>query len=507
MQTVDINLKYVVNPAYKFKADYLNVIITNNNPGRYDTGRHRDDITSSFAWRTHPDLAYLFSHFDGSRTLSETAALFAEREGVEKGRFLESVYLCIGNSDPILIPADDRHWVSIPKNFLIPNPGGLVRDNLLQGINLPFIRENFDLAEVRLRVPNSMTLMLNTDCTADCVYCYADRPQIPEPFPFKRIQELLKQAYDLGMPDVDVDGGEFFLYKDWRRLLETMRQYDYVPNISTKHPLTKEIVNDLTRLDIHHIQLSIDSVDNAEIRQMLQVDDAYLGKVLQGLRLLDEAGFDITVKPVITCYNDSEKSLNATIDTLTSFDNVKWIDFTPANFSQFRQPIYYSSRAQLDRLKTIVEQRNKTCKSALAFAGYEEPQTPAQRQENWERRPMCTGNVQGFFVLPDGKVTLCEQLYWHPFFILGNLTRQSIMEMWNSEKALSLWSISRGEIRGTSPCRLCFHFDECRRGLGNCWRRAVAAYGAGNYDFPAPDCPKAPSAPEPFYIPLQDRRL
>ena len=86
MQTVDINLKYVVNPAYKFKADYLNVIITNNNPGRYDAGRHRDDITSSFAWRTHPDLAYLFSYFDGSRTLGETAALFAEREGVEKGR-------------------------------------------------------------------------------------------------------------------------------------------------------------------------------------------------------------------------------------------------------------------------------------------------------------------------------------------------------------------------------------------------------------------------------------
>lgn len=507
MQTVDINLKYVVNPAYKFKADYLNVIITNNNPGRYDAGRHRDDITSSFAWRTHPDLAYLFSHFDGSRTLSETAALFAEREGMGKERFLESVYPCIGNSDPILIPADDRHWVSIPKNFLIPNPGGLVRDNLLQGIDLPFIRKNYDLAEVRLRVPNSMTLMLNTDCTADCVYCYADRPQIPQPLPFKRIQELLRQAYDLGMPDVDVDGGEFFLYKNWRRLLETMRQYDYVPNISTKHPLTEEIVNDLTRLGIHHIQLSIDSVDKAEIRQMLQVDDAYLGKVLQGLRLLDEAGFDITVKPVITRYNDSEKSLNATIDTLTSFDNVKWIDFTPANFSQFRQPVYYSSRAQLDRLKTIVEQRNKTCKSALAFAGYEEPKTPAQRQENWERRPMCTGNVQGFFVLPDGKVTLCEQLYWHPFFILGNLTRQSIMEMWNSEKALSLWNISRGEIRGTSPCRLCFHFEECRRGLGNCWRRAVAAYGAGNYDFPAPDCPKAPSAPEPFYIPLQDRRL
>lgn len=502
MQAVDVNLKYMVNPAYKFKADYLNVIITNNNPGRYDADRHRDDITSSFAWRTHPDLAYLFSYFDGSRSLDETATLFAEREGVEKDRFLESVLPCIGNNDPILIPVYDQHWVSIPKNFLIPSTNGLVRDNLLQGIDIPFIREHFDLSEVRLRVPNSMTLMLNTDCATDCVYCYADRPQILQSLPFGRIQELLKQAYNLGMPDVDVDGGDFFLYKDWRQLLETMHLYDYVPHISTKYPLSEKIVDDLRMLGILHIQLSLDSVDNSEIRQMLRVDDAYLGKVLHGLRLLDEAGIEITVKPVITRFNDSEKSLNATIDTLTAFEGVRRIDFTPANFSRFRPPTYYSTREQLVRLKAIVSQRNRDCKAALTFAGHEEPQTPGQRQESWEQRPMCTGNVHGFFVLPDGKVTLCEQLYRHPFFLLGDLKRQSIMEMWNSEKALSLWNFSQEEVRDESPCKHCDTFNQCRRGLGNCWRRAISAYGPENHDFPSPDCPKAPPAPEKFYIPL-----
>ena len=502
MQAVDVNLKYVVNPAYKFKEDYLNVIITNNNPGRYNADRHRDDITRSFAWRTHPDLAYLFSYFDGSSSLDETATRFAEREGVEKGRFLESVSPCIGNSDPILIPAYDQHWVSIPKNFLIPSTDGLVRDNLLQGIDLPFIRQHFDLSEVRLRVPNSMTLMLNTDCATDCVYCYADRPQIPQPLSFNRIQELLKQAYDLGMPDVDVDGGDFFLYKEWLQLLETMRQYDYVPNISTKYPLTEEIVDDLKMLGIHHIQLSIDSVDNAEIRQMLHVDEAYLGKVLHGLRLLDEAGFEITVKPVITRFNDSEKSLNTTIDTLTAFEGVRRIDFTPANFSQFRPPTYYSTQERLDRLKTLVDLRNRDCRTVLSFAGCEEPQTIGQRQASWEQRPMCTGNVHGFFVLPDGKVTLCEQLYWHPFFLLGDLSEQTIMEMWNSKKALALWNFSQEEVRDASPCKRCDTFNECRRGLGNCWRRAVAAYGPENHDFPSPDCPKAPPVTREFYIPL-----
>jgi radical SAM protein with 4Fe4S-binding SPASM domain len=96
-------------------------------------------------------------------------------------------------------------------------------------------------------------------------------------------------------------------------------------------------------------------------------------------------------------------------------------------------------------------------------------------------------------VLPDGKVTLCEQLYWHPFFLLGDLNRQSIMEMWHSEKALSLWNFSQEEVRDVSPCKTCEAFDGCRRGLGNCWRQAIAAYGPENYDFPSPDCPKAPS--------------
>lgn len=500
MQTVDVNVKYVVNPAYKFKDDRWNVVITNNNPGRYDTDRRRDDITTSFVWRTHPDLAYLFGYFDGARTLDETASLFAEREGVSKERFLESVRPCICNRDPILIPAYERHWVSIPKNFLIPNHAGIVRDNLLQGIDLPFIREHFDLTVVRLRVPNSMTLMLNTDCATDCIYCYADRPRILQPISFNRIKELLKEAYDLGMPDVDVDGGDLFLYRDWRKLLDEMRRYDYVPNISTKYPLTQSMVDDLRSLGIRRIQLSIDSVDNAEMQQMLYVGEEYLGEVLCGLRLLDEAGIEVTVKPVITRFNDSEKSVNALIDTLTAFGSVKRIDFTPAGFSRFKPPVYYSTLEQLDRLRTVVEQRNRDCPAVLTFAGCEEPKSVGQRCEDWEQRAMCTGNVHGFFVLPDGKATLCEQLYWHPFFIMGDLRRQSIMEMWNSEKALSLWNISRGEVRSASPCRMCFRFEECRRGLGNCWRKAVSAYGPENYDFPSPDCPKAPPVTKDYYL-------
>lgn len=501
MQKIDVNQKYVVNPAYKFKEDYLNVIITNNNPARYRADPYRKDITHSFAWRIHPELAFLFAFFDGSKTLDEVATRFYLVENIDKEVFVSSLAPCICNPEEVMIPAQEHHWVSIPKNFLIPNTTGEVRDYMLEKVDIPFIRHCFDLSEVRLRVPNSMTLMLNTTCVTDCVYCYADRPTIQSPLPFERIKALLKEAYDLEMPYVEVDGGDFFAYPYWREMLAEMRKYDYAPTISTKYPLTECMVADLKKLGVRRLQLSIDSVRHEEVQRMLNAGEGYLEQVLRGLRLLDEAGLEITVKPVITKYNDSEESVMETIDVMTSFKNVRRIHFTPADFSQFRPTSYYSTGDQLARLRTVVEQRNRTCAAELVFLGYGECQTLEQRRASFPYRTMCTGNVHGFFVLPDGKVTICEQMYWHPFFILGDLSVQSIMEMWDSEKALSIWNFSQEEVREASPCKRCGEFDACRRGLGNCWRMAVSAYGPENYDFPSPNCPKAPPVPQNFYIP------
>lgn len=87
-------------------------------------------------------------------------------------------------------------------------------------------------------------------------------------------------------------------------------------------------------------------------------------------------------------------------------------------------------------------------------------------------------------------------------FILGDLNKQSIMEMWESEKALLLWNFSKEDVRDESPYKQCFEFENCRRGLGSCWRLAISAFGDDSYDYHAPDCPYAPNIEEhDFYIP------
>ena len=47
------------------------------------------------------------------------------------------------------------------------------------------------------------------------------------------------------------------------------------------------------------------------------------------------------------------------------------------------------------------------------------------------------------FVLPDGKVSACEQLYWHPQFILGDLKEQTLAEIWQSPRAKALFEMGQ----------------------------------------------------------------
>ena len=87
---------------------------------------------------------------------------------------------------------------------------------------------------------------------------------------------------------------------------------------------------------------------------------------------------------------------------------------------------------------------------------------------------------------------MCEELYYHPAYIMGDLSQQSIMEMWNSEEALKIcYPDQRTVLDG--PCRDCPDFKECHIFPGRCVREAIKRFGQERHYYPSPRCPKAPS--------------
>jgi len=116
-------------------------------------------------------------------------------------------------------------------------------------------------------------------------------------------------------------------------------------------------------------------------------------------------------------------------------------------------------------------------------------------------RVLCTANYSHLFILPDGQVTICEQLYWNPKFVVGDININSLKDIWNSEKALSLYNIDQAIINKESPCSKCKAFDICRHESGGvCWKNVISAYGEENWDYPDPNCINAPDVFNNIYI-------
>lgn len=109
----------------------------------------------------------------------------------------------------------------------------------------------------------------------------------------------------------------------------------------------------------------------------------------------------------------------------------------------------------------------------------------------FNERSVCAGNYLQLFILPDGKVTICEELYWHPKFIVGNILEQSLNEIWNSEAALSLYYIKQSKISDESPCKICKDYEVCRIPKQVCYRDIVRKYGTKHWDYPDVNCPKS----------------
>ena len=141
--------------------------------------------------------------------------------------------------------------------------------------------------------------------------------------------------------------------------------------------------------------------------------------------------------------------------------------------------------------------------TSVVIAGYLDKsiltRNAKEKDEFFKNRASCTANVSQLCILSDGKVTICEELYWDDRFIIGNVNENSISEIWNSNRAIELASLSQDNFSDKSACSCCREFYDCRHNLGVCWSNVIMAYGNSDWDFPDPECPYAPTPPSSIF--------
>jgi radical SAM protein with 4Fe4S-binding SPASM domain len=512
---IDYTKKYMINPAYTIIPDKTRAVIATGKG--FDVNERGIAEDTGISWLLNPVYAVIFSFFDGSCNLSETLKQISIETGIVEDKIIDFIKPFFYNIEKLWVKYEfeknneniqSRGFV-IPRRFIIENAQIIPRTDLHSKEEFYIRKELWDFETFRLSHPINLTLMLNNKCVTDCVYCYANKEhKVKNPLSTEKILSLIKEANDIGALSFDINGGEVMLHKDWDIIVNELLKYGFLPQISTKAPLTEEQIKRLKELGIKRIQVSVDSWNATILNKVLGVKESYFDRLKETLRLLEKYDIKVAIKSVITKFNQDLKEIEILLNNLVKFSNIVTISVAPGECSLYKhgENSFVNYRTPLEEWDKISDFVSKFA-TGFAISIYSQGCIPSntvinqveEKAKEFGNRALCSGNIISLFILPDGQVTICEELYWSPKFILGDVTKQTIMEIWNSEKATGLYNLSQSDFRPLSACKYCPDFSICRSTLGVCWKFIYMAYGTDHWDMPDPRCALAPPPVHEFY--------
>ena len=497
------NTKYILNPYYIMRADKHRVIFTESGSFfKIPSALAEDAIISMI----HPVFAIVISFFDGKRTYQESVAEIATFLDSPLEKVEEIVTKLIEN--PGRSAFEMQGFMSeFPKNILIPYKDEY-KYRTYKPTDFTHI-DRLDYSNTRLyEGPLDISILVNTICATDCEYCYVDRRVKQNcKISIDRFIEIIDEAKSIGVRKVDIAGTEIFLYKHWDVLVKHLLDNDYYPYLSTKLPLSQERVDRAYEIGIRHLQVSMDSLDHDTINRLwgIKVED-YMGKMINSLNRISDKGIELQVNTVVTQTNYSIENIERMLFELDKIDSIKEVLINEAGPSVYKTEEEFKSfritSKQSKDLGDFVHKLNQTKKLHFPI-GYSSGATVdsfvneySVKKERYENRASCPAGTRAICILNDGQVTICEELYWHEAFLIGNVIEQSIMDIWNSEKAKNFGSLTQSNYKEDSACSTCANFYKCKGPDGGvCWSNIIQAYGEENWMYPDPKCP---NAPEPF---------
>lgn len=444
----------------------------------------------------HPYQAAIFSFFTHGKPLGdviEEISHFVQCDFEESRQMIEP-YL---NNEETISTAYSGFVFKIPPKFILE--GASYHKRLSPE---DFAYEKLDFKTKRLfKAPSKITFMATNKCSTKCIYCYADTAtKVNQMIPFDKIKEVIKQAFDEEITSIGLIGGEFFLYPHWKELINELEAYNYHEDFfSTKISLNEDDIKFLKSKNIRRLQISLDSCSPDTLKRMVNAPPDYIEKMAKSLELLSSYKIRTKIAVVITKYNSSFEQIDELLDFASKHSCIRSLEFRPAIYSLYRENVNFStwgvSKSDYENLIShLREIKDKykfsiACNEEAVNKDYYLTETGSCHFEG----ARCSANSYHMFILPDGKVTICEQLYWNKDFLVGDLNHNTISEIWNSEKSLKLANLTREDYRIESKCRECEVFANCHTNLNKCWADILKSYGVDNWDYPDPRCKYAPA--------------
>ena len=443
--------------------------------------------------RIHPAYAMMLSFFSEPSDLSIACNNIADFFQLPIDGIKDFIFGLLSAEEPVYATLDGS-TSGFPINLIIEADKEFAPRTKYSPEEFKFDELDFETTRMFL-APVSIVFMPNNNCITDCIYCYADTKTKPMQLGIDQIKTFVKEAKELKVRNVMITGGDFFMYRHWSELLHLLIEEGYAPDlISTKVPLTPQSIEIFDQFNIR-LQMSIDSVSSTIAQRVLHVNENYSQNMRQTLKNINASSIRFQVATVLTNLNDSIENLEELADFLKGLDRLERWEIRVAFRSLYSKENFESiksNRRQISAIEKWIEQKQKNFPTEILWSPDDVKYKKSVGGSAKFEGPVCSANMTNMVILPDGAVSVCEQLYWNKNFIIGNICKNTIAEVWNSSKAIELWKRKQSSINPQSPCRTCSDFASCFHASNRCYANIMKAYGMDNFDYPDPRCILAP---------------
>jgi len=432
----------------------------------------------------HPTVAMMLALFDGTKPLwqvtKELSLITKTTEEVARKELLRLLEgkLTDGKKWLIEVKTENKHLITRKYN------------------PLPFIEKPAtNISDPRMSSPAFLNFLLTYRCSANCIYCYSEAGSIPPPFEIHigKVKELIEEAKEMQVILIYLGGGDPFCNPNVYEVLRLVIEAGIIPFVSTKTILSDSQMGRLKDSGLERIQVSIDTLDADTAKFLIGLEE-YPDRMMKAITKLIHKGIKVSTNTVVTPYN--LKDIPHLVERLVHL-GVYHIGITPYGRSHYRhrESLFLSEEEKEWLSEQVGRLQSRYPNVKISFQDARELCNPTQldlerRRELWSNRSICSVGRHGLLIFPDGKVGICEELPYRPEYWLGDLLRNSIAEIWNSQEIEDkILYPKRDKFRGW-PCYECEDFEVCNRENGRCLRDALKVYNT--IYAPPPLCPKAP---------------
>jgi len=299
-------------------------------------------------------------------------------------------------------------------------------------------------------------LEINSSCNQKCIYCYnSDIISNQDFLSVDIIKKLIKESKSIGITACTISGGEPLLHPNFVEILSFISESKLKTTIISNLTLLNKSIAEKLSFYNPDIQITIDSGD-ALMHDESRGRGTY-EKQLAGLDLLKKSGYkgEFNIRCNLWNGNCTEKNIISVLD-FAQKNKIKKVKFALAHATEcFKETI--DDEFIKDQIsKWVDNQINNYSDLDFSF-------TEGEAEFGC---PLLSDNVDvecGFKVSPKGKVFPC-QLFFQDEYSVGNIYRQSIIDIVNGKELESFLILMKLRNRFIPHCQTCVCQSICKGG-------------------------------------------